>query len=609
MAVLLRICAFTLQRRTLYTSCPTAGTLYTLCPTAGTLYTSCPTAGTLYTSCPTAGTLYTSCPTAGTLYTSCPIAGTLRTSRPTAGTLYTSRPTAGTLHTSRPTAGTLHTSRPIAGTLRTSRPTAGTLTGRVSVQTRAFVLSVPALKNRDGFIFGPEGEEEEEEDFIPDSEVEELFQTQGPVGLGHHRVFIVHPDVKWGVRKQRLTTAELMMAEAEGLVNTLEHWRVVDKLILSTKTPEKKRIFGKGNFQVLTEKIRQTPGITAVFVNVERLSAVSERELEEAWAVKVLDRYSVVLHIFRCNAKTKEAKLQISLAEIPLLKSRLKNEMANLDQQGGGSRYIGGSGETLYEVQQRLLKERELKIRSALDKLRRKRLLLRSQRKHREFPVVSVLGYTNCGKTTLIKALTGDNGLQPRNQLFATLDVTVHAGQLPSRLTVLYVDTIGFLSQLPHQLIDSFSATLEDIKHSDLLIHVRDISHPETVNQKANVLSVLKNLQVPDALMNSMVEVHNKIDLIENYEAPENKVLPVSALKEQGLSRVRKVVEEEILKTTGKYILNLKVELSTPQLSWLYKEATVQDVEVMADDGSALVKVLISNAAYGRYKKRFQEGQ
>uniref|UniRef100_A0A8C9ZC23 Putative GTP-binding protein 6 n=1 Tax=Sander lucioperca TaxID=283035 RepID=A0A8C9ZC23_SANLU len=402
-----------------------------------------------------------------------------------------------------------------------------------------------------------------------------------------------------------LCAAELMMAEAVGLVNTLDNWRVVDKIIMSTKTPEKKRIFGKGNFQSLTEKIGQTAGITAVFVNVERLSPLSEREFEEAWGVKVFDRYSVVLHIFRCNARTKEAKLQISLAEIPLLRSRLKNEMANLDQQGGGSRYIGGSGETLIEVQQRLLKEREMKIRSALEKLRRKRHLLRSQRKHKEFPIVSVLGYTNCGKTTLIKALTGDNGLQPRNQLFATLDVTVHAGQLPSHMTVLYVDTIGFLSQLPHQLIDSFSATLEDIKHSDLLVHVRDISHPEMVNQKVNVLSVLKNMQIPDRLMSSMIEVHNKIDLIDNYQCPEPNTLAISALEERGLGELRKAVEAEIVNSTEKHILDLTVDLSTPQLSWLYKEATVQDVQVNADEGSAVVKVIISAAAYGHYKKVF----
>ncbi|XP_008279530.1 putative GTP-binding protein 6 [Stegastes partitus] len=356
-----------------------------------------------------------------------------------------------------------------------------------------------------------------------------------------------------------------------------------------------------------SEKIRQTAGITAVFVNVERLSPLSEREFEEAWGVKVFDRYSVVLHIFRCNAKTKEAKLQISLAEIPLLRSRLKNEMANLDQQGGGSRYIGGSGETLYEVQQRLLKEREMKIRSALEKLRKKRHLLRSQRKHKEFPVVSVLGYTNCGKTTLIKALTGDSGLQPRNQLFATLDVTVHAGQLPNRMTVLYVDTIGFLSQLPHQLIESFSATLEDIKHSDLLVHVRDISHPETVNQKVNVLNVLKNLQIPERLMSSMIEVHNKTDLIDNYQAAEPSALPISALEERGLDELQRAVEEQIVKSTGKLILDLTVNLSTPQLSWLYKEATVQDVQVNADEGSAVVRVIISAAAHGRYKKQFGE--
>ncbi|XP_022074689.1 putative GTP-binding protein 6 [Acanthochromis polyacanthus] len=483
--------------------------------------------------------------------------------------------------------------------------------GVFTLQSRTFGLSACTLKSTDDFSnhhTGYSEEDDEEEDFLEDREVEELFQQQIPAGVGDGQqgVFIVHPDVKWGRRKQHLTTAELMVAEAVGLVNTLDNWTVVDKIILSTKTPEKKRIFGKGNFQSLTEKIRQTAGITAVFVNVERLSPLSEREFEETWGVKVFDRYSVVLHIFRCNARTKEAKLQISLAEIPLLRSRLKNEMANLDQQGGGSRYIGGSGETLYEVQQRLLKEREMKIRSALEKLRKKRHLLRSQRKRKEFPVVSVLGYTNCGKTTLIKALTGDSGLQPRNQLFATLDVTVHAGQLPSRMTVLYVDTIGFLSQLPHQLIESFSATLEDIKHSDLLVHVRDISHPETVNQKANVLNVLQNLQIPDRLMSSMIEVHNKTDLIDSYQPAEPGALPISALEERGLDELQRAVEEQILKSTGKQILDLTVNLSTPQLSWLYKEATVQDVQVNADEGSAVVRVIISAAAHGRYRKLFE---
>ncbi|XP_077054577.1 putative GTP-binding protein 6 isoform X1 [Siphateles boraxobius] len=471
--------------------------------------------------------------------------------------------------------------------------------------TRTLSLTACMFKSKNHSI---ENNPEEEEDEIDEAEIEELFQQQIPTDIGKedHRIFIVHPDVKWGSRKQYLTTAALQMEEAVGLVNTLHKWSVVEKIILSTKTPENKRIFGKGNFQTLTEKIRATPEVTAVFVNVERLLPSSEKELQEAWGVKVLDRYSLVLHIFRCNARTKEAKLQISLAEIPLLRSRLRNEIANLDQQGGGSRYIMGSGETLYEMQQRLLKERELKIRSALERLRKKRHLLRSQRKQKDFPTISVMGYTNCGKTTLIKALTGDAGLQPKDQLFATLDVTVHAGQLPSHMTVLFVDTIGFLSQLPHQLIDSFSATLEDVTHSDLIIHVRDISHPETVNQKVNVLNVLKNLQIPERLLNSIIEVHNKIDLIEGYEASDPEVTPISALKQHGLEVLKEKIEEAVVKYTGKQTMTLKVQLNTPQLAWLYKEATVQAVDDVGDDCTANVKVIISQAAYGRYRKRFQ---
>ncbi|XP_051986077.1 putative GTP-binding protein 6 [Xyrauchen texanus] len=468
---------------------------------------------------------------------------------------------------------------------------------------KAFSLTACLFKSKNHST----DDESLDEDEIDEAEIEELFQQQIPTGIfGDHRIFIVHPDVKWGSKKQYLTTAALQMEEAVGLVNTLQNWSVVDKIILSTKMPEKRKIFGKGNFQTLTEKIRTTAGVTAVFVNVERLSPSSERELQEAWGVMVLDRYSIVLHIFRCNARTKEAKLQISLAEIPLFRSHLRNEVANLDQQGGGSKYIMGSGETLYEVQQRMLKERELKIRSALERLRRKRHLLRSQRKHKDFPIISVMGYTNCGKTTLIKALTGDAGLQPKDQLFATLDVTVHAGQMPSHMTVLYVDTIGFLSQLPHNLIDSFSATLEDVAHSDLIVHVRDISHPETVNQKVNVLNVLKNLQIPERLLNSIIEVHNKIDLIEGYETCEPEVIPISALKQHGLDILKEKIEEAVVKATGKLIMSLKVQLNSPQLAWLYKEATVQAVDDVGDDCTANVKVIISEATYGRYRKQFQ---
>ncbi|XP_075446713.1 putative GTP-binding protein 6 isoform X1 [Ascaphus truei] len=454
-----------------------------------------------------------------------------------------------------------------------------------------------------------EEEEGEEEEDIEDEESEALLSPlTTPLLEGAQRIFIVHPDVKWGAKKQYLTTAELQLAEAVALVHSLPDWTVVDTLIMSTKSPDSKLLFGKGNFQALTETIKGLPQVTAVFLNVERISALTEKELESTWGVKVFDRYTIVLNIFRCNARTREAKLQIALAELPVLRSRLKNEMAHMDQQGGGSRYIMGSGETIMEVQQRLFKERELKIRNALEKLRKKRNLLRNQRQRREFPTISVMGYTNCGKTTLIKALTGDADIQPRDQLFATLDVTAHAGLLPCRMPVIYVDTIGFLSQLPHNLIESFSATLEDVMYSDLIIHVRDISHPETINQKTSVLSVLKNLSVSQQLLDTIIEVHNKVDLIEKHDpAAVDAAFPVSALLGYGLERLRQEVETAVMKSTGRNIVTIKVNLESPQLSWLYKEATVQEVNVLPEDGTANVRVIITSSAYGKYRKLFSK--
>ncbi|XP_051882311.1 putative GTP-binding protein 6 [Pristis pectinata] len=479
---------------------------------------------------------------------------------------------------------------------------------RCFATSQCYSKSTSSRKSRNGKQGGEDEEVTTEHGCeIEDGEYEELLQEQmSAPPEGGHRVFIVHPDVKWGAKKQYLTTGKLQMAEAVALVNTLPNWQVVDKLILSTKSPDNKLIFGKGNFETLTEIVKGMPEITAVFMNVERLSALSEKELESTWGVKVFDRYSIVLHIFRCNARTKEAKLQIALAEIPYLRSQLKNELAHLDQQSGGSRYIMGSGETLMEVQQRILKERELKIRGALEKLRRKRQLLRTQRKRREFPVISVMGYTNCGKTTLIKSLTGDSGLHPRDQLFATLDVTTHAGLTPSRMTILYVDTIGFLSQLPHNLIESFSATLEDVVHSDVIVHVRDISHPETTIQKVNVLNVLKSLQLSNELLNSIIEVHNKIDLVDSYQHADPNTIAVSALHGLGIDELKRKIEEAVLQATRKLILTIKVNLAGPQLNWLYKEATVQEVDVLPEDGLANVTVIISRSAYGKYKKLFQ---
>ncbi|XP_034287297.1 putative GTP-binding protein 6 isoform X1 [Pantherophis guttatus] len=467
--------------------------------------------------------------------------------------------------------------------------------------------------NEEGDLVDNDDDEEEEEDDLDDVEdldVEDklLEESRLPfVTLEAQKVFIVHPAVKWGPDKPKLTTAELQLAEAVTLINTLQNWTVIDTIILPIQIPDKKFIFHKGNFQLLTEKIKRLPLLSSVFVNVEMLSPITKKELEKAWGLKVFDRYTIVLHIFRCNAQTKEAKLQIALAELPLLRTNVRNEVAQLDQQRGGSRYIMGSGETFMEIQLRLLKEKEVKIRKALRKLKKNRSLLRKQRKKSEFPIISVMGYTNCGKTTLIKSLTGDAKLQPRDQLFATLDITAHAGYLPSRLTVLYVDTIGFLSQLPHNLVESFSATLEDVACSDLIVHVRDVSHPETSLQKKTVLSVLKNLNIPNHLLESIIEVHNKVDLVDRYQPEEQNAIVTSALLGYGLKELKEEIEARVLKGTGKKNMTIKINLSGPQLSWLYKEAVVQEVDVAPEDNTAKVKVIISDSALWKCKRLFPQ--
>ncbi|XP_025713426.2 putative GTP-binding protein 6 isoform X1 [Callorhinus ursinus] len=482
---------------------------------------------------------------------------------------------------------------------------------------RALAASGPGdLKGRGGGGRGPRaagprsraGEEEEEpEDAEEEEEEEELLRRDPLPPLGTQRVCLIHPEVKRGPGKPQLTRAEWQVAEAEALVHTLDGWSVADRMVVPSKTPDGKLIFGRGTLEHLAEKIRGSPEITAVFLNIERLATPTKKDLEATWGVQVFDRFTVVLHIFRCNARTREARLQVALAELPLLRSHLKRSIVHPEGRGGGSRYIMGSGESFMQVQQRLLKEKEIKIRKALERLRKKRRVLGKQRRRQDFPVISVVGYTNCGKTTLIKALTGDDAVQPRDQLFATLDVTAHAGWLPSRMAVIYMDTIGFLSELPHSLIESFSATLEDVAHSDLIVHVRDVSHPETELQKASVLSTLHGLHLPAPLLDSVLEVHNKVDLVPGYSPAGPQALTVSALLGHGLPELKARLEDAILRATGRQVLTLRVRLAGTQLSWLHREATVQEVDVIPEAGVADVRVVISSSAYGKFRKLFPE--
>ncbi|XP_037367619.1 LOW QUALITY PROTEIN: putative GTP-binding protein 6 [Talpa occidentalis] len=404
-----------------------------------------------------------------------------------------------------------------------------------------------------------------------------------------------------------MAASERRAAEARALVRALDGWTLLAATAAPAETRGGRLVLGRGALRRLTERIRGCREATAVFLDVERLDKPTQRELEAAWAVPVLDRFALVLHIFRRRARSREARLQVALAELPLLRSRLDSDAARAPGRGSGSRYILGSGESFTQMQRRLFREREMKIEKALERLRAKRRLLGGQRARRELPVVSVVGYTNCGKTTLVKALTGDADMQPRDQLFATLDVTAHAGALPCGLTVVYVDTVGFLSQLPHSLIAAFSATLEDVAQSDLIVHVRDVSHPESELQKATVLSTLRDLRLPAPLLASLLEVHNKADRVPGYTPREPHAVAVSALQGHGLPELKARLEDAVLKATGRRALTLRVQLEGQQLSWLHEEAAVQEVRVLPEAGAAEVTVVISGSAYGRFRKLFPE--
>ncbi|XP_072045712.1 putative GTP-binding protein 6 [Amphiura filiformis] len=423
-----------------------------------------------------------------------------------------------------------------------------------------------------------------------------------------HRIFVLQPDVKWGPKKQLHTNAKLQFEEAISLAKTVVDWEVVEGDIYSSKSPDKKRLFGKGTFEVITERLRNTKGITAVFVGVEKLTALQHKELEEVWQLEVFDRYSVVLQIFKEHARSKEAKLQIALAEIPQIRSRLKRKIANMDQQSGAQQYIGGGGETYLEVQQRLLNDKMKKLQRALEKVKVKRLIMRATRIKKDVPIIAVVGYTNAGKTSLIKALTGDSKMIAKDQLFTTLDVTVHGGNLPNKMRVIYVDTVGFISNLPHELVASFAATLEDVLLSDLIIHVRDISHPDTIAQKLNVIQVLMNIGLPEHLLHNMVEVDNKVDLIgdTSLEDVDAHGIIISATQGTGLGKLQHYVEKKILQVTDTVVCQLKISLHSEQLRWLYNEATVQQTHECEDDTeSLLVDVVMSGVAFAKFKSRF----
>lgn len=350
----------------------------------------------------------------------------------------------------------------------------------------------------------------------------------------------------------------------------MESWKVRGRYVTSTlfkltnchcsfstivplENLERKTLFGSGTLAKLKGNVRGDPSITAVFLNT-MLRNIQKEKLEQIFGVPIFDRYNIVMLILKMHAISKHAKLQVALAEVGYLLARLKKG----DDNTG----------TIFETKKLMLHTREQKIKKAITKLRAQREHQRTNRKKIDFPVVAVVGYTNTGKTSLIKSLTQDKSLVPQDKLFATLDVTLHAGVLPSSLQVLYVDTVGFISDIPTTLIECFVVTLEDALFADVIVHVENLSSKSLLHQRNHVLNTLSNLASKideGGLLEKIITVGNKCDKIADGDCM-SEGLKVSAKTGYGIDKLLDKIEEKVLSSTGREIITVKVPIGGDEI-------------------------------------------
>ncbi len=370
--------------------------------------------------------------------------------------------------------------------------------------------------------------------------------------------------------------AEARLAEAVGLAASIG-LVVVHDAILPLRTRRPATLLGQG--QIETEKAALEAGEVTVCIVDAALSPVQQRNLERAWGVKVIDRTGLILDIFGERAVTKEGALQVELAHLDYQKSRLVRSWTHLERQRGGFGFLGGPGETQIEADRRLITDRMVRLKKELVQVRRTRGLHRDARRRVPFPVVALVGYTNAGKSTLFNALTGA-AVTARDQLFATLDPTMRGITLPSGRRAILSDTVGFISELPTQLVEAFRATLEEVAEADIILHVRDAAHPDTEAQRADVLAVLtamaKDGTLDEDYADRTIEVLNKADLLGGIGNVELRpgAIAVSALTGEGFAALLAALDARI--AAGMVVTDYAIpHADGAKLAWLYEHGEV----------------------------------
>lgn len=395
-------------------------------------------------------------------------------------------------------------------------------------------------------------------------------------------------------------TPQARLDEALGLAGAID-LTIVHSEIVNVAHARPATLIGKGKIDALAGIVRERAADLVVFDHP--LSPVQQRNLEKALDAKVLDRTGIILEIFGRRARTKEGTLQVELAHLNYQKGRLVRSWTHLERQRGGAGFLGGPGETQIEADRRLLQEKINRLKKELETVRRTRDLHRSKRRKVPYPIVAIVGYTNAGKSTLFNRLTGA-GTLAEDMLFATLDPTLRQLRLPHGTLVILSDTVGFISDLPTHLVAAFRATLEEVVEADLVLHLRDISDPDTAAQAADVERILADLGVDASDPLRVLEVWNKIDRLdgarpdeEEIEKQTNRTQPIaiSAITGEGLDRLLAGIETRI---AGE-LERLTIRLAPDQLGltdFLYRNGTVTD-RTDNEDGSVSVSLLATTAA------------